>query len=170
MKYSNCAKCGGGLQDFSTPVANKHFDQFSEANCTLGSTKVSLCWIHGFGSPSLRWCHSRVLYRQQQPSPVASRSFPVPYLHPVTELAITTCSCARNPCPTLFQHLKPKQHWRAMVAHLHAGQGQLLHRARHPRIHHDSHPGTGELLRAATEDEVPHALICVHVDPSMKSI
>ena len=89
MKYSNCAKCGCSLQDFSMAIANKHFDPFSKPNYILGSINISLCWTHRFGNPSLKWCHSRVLYHQQPPSPAshaASSSFPAPYLHPATEL------------------------------------------------------------------------------------
>lgn len=154
-------------------VANKHFDPFSKANYILGSINMSSCWTHGFENPSLRWRHSKVLYHHHQPFPAshaASSHLPDPYLHRATELALTTCSWARTPCSALFQHRKPKWHWRAKVAHLHAGRGQLLHRVRHPHIHHDSHPGAGKALGSATQDGAPHTLMCVHVDLSMKSI
>lgn len=154
-------------------VANKHLDPFSKGNYILGSINMSSCWTHGFGNPSLRWRHSQVLYHHQQPFPAshaASSHLPDPYLHRATELALTTCSWARTPCSALFQHRKPKWHWSATVAHLHAGQGQLLRRVRHPRIHHDSHPGAGKALGSATQDGAPHTLMCVHVDLSMKSI
>lgn len=110
-------------------VANKHLDPFSKGNYILGSINMSSCWTHGFGNPSLRWRHSQVLYHHQQPFPAshaASSHLPDPYLHRATELALTTCSWARTPCSALFQHRKPKWRWSATVAHLHAGQGQLL--------------------------------------------
>lgn len=129
------------------------------------SFNMPLFWTYRFGNPLLRWCHSRVGYIQ----PAATQHFLVPW-NRILAMESTPTSYSWAHHSALF-HTKPRQHWRAIAAHLPVGQGQLLHKVRPPHIHPHSNPRTAELLGAATwRDVVPHAPIWVHIHLSMKPI